>query len=662
MSSRNLSSWLPGLIGPVDLQSDGESLNSTRSAWNFIGVTIVDDAENDALSFTFGGDLSTATGTVAVAHGGTGLTASGTSGYVLTSNGSAFVAAQIVDANVSSSAAIAGAKLAAATTSTYGVVKLANNFGGTGALPTVVDLTITSQAQGDILYFNGTNWVRLAAGTSGQFLKTLGGSANPAWATAPGSATSTGFIHVTSGTTDGAARAVDVSSADITGTLAIGSGGTGLTASGTSGFVLTSNGSAFVAAQIVDANVSSSAAIAGTKLAAATTSTQGAVKLASDLGGTGALPTVLSLTGVAGTLAMATTAAILLWASSTSAPTIKQADNTAISATAQGLTIQAQNATGVTSIGGQLTLTSGTGTTSAGSVVLQVGGTTEMVVSATRVTVTPVGLAFAIATVAPTFYQLDDTTNSVVGQPLAIHAQNCTGTTATGGILALASGTGTTIAGAVTIATGATTQLTLTTTLSTFANPVAVGTTPATTGSLRFPNAVDMVVCRNGSNAANCVALSSDSSNELFIGGNASFASQFAIIRQYASSTQYWGIGSTTYASIQSSRWEFNSIKVGGVSGSNSFAWGSTSKSWPSDADYTLLNTEYCNPVIFFTSGTIAAGRNAVFPVNTGAVFYISNATGQTLTIKTPSGTGPTVATGSGIVVACDGTNYIKIG
>ena len=39
-----------------------------------------------------------------------------------------------------------------------------------------------SLAQGDILYFNGTSWARLAASTSGYFLKTQGASANPVWA------------------------------------------------------------------------------------------------------------------------------------------------------------------------------------------------------------------------------------------------------------------------------------------------------------------------------------------------------------------------------------------------------------------------------------------------------------------------------------------------
>ena len=37
------------------------------------------------------------------------------------------------------------------------------------------------QAQGDVLYFNGTNWVRLPAGVSGQILRTFGAAANPAW-------------------------------------------------------------------------------------------------------------------------------------------------------------------------------------------------------------------------------------------------------------------------------------------------------------------------------------------------------------------------------------------------------------------------------------------------------------------------------------------------
>lgn len=52
--------------------------------------------------------------------------------------------------------------------------------------PAITDFAGISASQGDVLYYNGTHWVRLAAGTSGYFLKTLGAGANPAWASIPG--------------------------------------------------------------------------------------------------------------------------------------------------------------------------------------------------------------------------------------------------------------------------------------------------------------------------------------------------------------------------------------------------------------------------------------------------------------------------------------------
>ena len=68
----------------------------------------------------------------------------------------------------------------------------------------------------------------------------------------------------------------------------------------------------------------------------------------------------------------------------TSSPTISQANNTTASATGQALTIQAQNATGTTSVGGNLVLTSGTGTSINGFVQLQSGGTTVAQVSSNQ--------------------------------------------------------------------------------------------------------------------------------------------------------------------------------------------------------------------------------------------------------------------------------------
>lgn len=64
---------------------------------------------------------------------------------------------------------------------------LAKANGGLGAttLSSALD-TEFSSTQGGILYRSASAWVPLAPGTSGQFLKTLGASANPAWASVPG--------------------------------------------------------------------------------------------------------------------------------------------------------------------------------------------------------------------------------------------------------------------------------------------------------------------------------------------------------------------------------------------------------------------------------------------------------------------------------------------
>jgi len=74
-------------------------------------------------------------------------------------------------------------------------------------------------AQGDIFYVDGSgNVVRLAAGTSGQYLRTQGAGANPVWASAPG-----GWNVISKNTnytaSDGDCVLVDASSGNITITL-----------------------------------------------------------------------------------------------------------------------------------------------------------------------------------------------------------------------------------------------------------------------------------------------------------------------------------------------------------------------------------------------------------------------------------------------------------
>jgi len=43
-------------------------------------------------------------------------------------------------------------------------------------------IAIASQAAGDIMYYDGTDWIRLAKGTAGQVLTMNGGATAPVWA------------------------------------------------------------------------------------------------------------------------------------------------------------------------------------------------------------------------------------------------------------------------------------------------------------------------------------------------------------------------------------------------------------------------------------------------------------------------------------------------
>ena len=65
------------------------------------------------------------------------------------------------------------------------------------------DIAVGSDAQGDVLYYDGTNWVRLGAGTSGNKLETRGAGANPVWDTDDTSAGGASALAVTTGTSSG---------------------------------------------------------------------------------------------------------------------------------------------------------------------------------------------------------------------------------------------------------------------------------------------------------------------------------------------------------------------------------------------------------------------------------------------------------------------------
>jgi hypothetical protein len=103
----------------------------------------------------------------------------------------------IVNADVSASAAIVASKLDLTSPGAIGTTAPA--AGKFTTLEGTTTLKLGTTNQGDILYDNGTSLTRLVPGTSGQFLKTLGASANPLWADA---SSASNVVYSWSGCTD----------------------------------------------------------------------------------------------------------------------------------------------------------------------------------------------------------------------------------------------------------------------------------------------------------------------------------------------------------------------------------------------------------------------------------------------------------------------------
>jgi len=78
------------------------------------------------------------------------------------------------------------APAALAVSATAGVSVTAARVDHVHVRPTFDELTIASATFGDILYRDSVSWARLPAGTSGNYLKTLGAGAAPTWATVSG--------------------------------------------------------------------------------------------------------------------------------------------------------------------------------------------------------------------------------------------------------------------------------------------------------------------------------------------------------------------------------------------------------------------------------------------------------------------------------------------
>ena len=196
----NTTNWEIGSIivlhfdGAVALTHNVGSLSGVESNILLSGDSTYTTTAGDILTFvrhdsTNWQEIARNSGTIDAVGDIGDVTISGIgSGEILKWNGSAWVNQTLAEATIASNALTSGRLFVGNGSNIATGVALSGDATITNAGAIAVsDLTVSGETAQDLLYYNGSNWVRLAKGTDGQVLKTDSG--NLTWGSGGGGAT-----------------------------------------------------------------------------------------------------------------------------------------------------------------------------------------------------------------------------------------------------------------------------------------------------------------------------------------------------------------------------------------------------------------------------------------------------------------------------------------
>ncbi len=199
----------------------------------------------------------------------------------------------------------------------------------------------------------------------------------------------------------------------------------------------------------------------------------------------------------------------------------------------------------------------------------------------------------------------------------------------------------------ISLVSNGTTCMSMTDALVSVPLPIAIGATPATSGTIRLPKSATIIAM----NSLDTLALNALSINDdnVFVGTDSAFTSakQFSNVHLYGTQTVAQGLGGTTYTYVYNGNIEAWKPMIGSSGGSSPYGVHGVGVQAMADANQTPTASVYCFNTIK-TTDALTGNKTLTLPAATDAAGYtkvINNTcTGDFSVIVGDGGAGTTVA------------------